>query len=364
MAELWDIYDENRKKTGKLAEKDVYKFKKREYHIVVTGIIFNTKREILISKRARWKKYGGLWECNSGSILAGETSLEGIIRELKEELGIEFSEKEAIYLKEAKRDKKVPDFKDLWIFERNIPIEKITFPDGEATEAKWVTIEQFMNMYDNNEIVPTIDFGEEEYKMAVEILKKKKIEKYYSNTELDIPKKNVKYFIENIKTYPGKAIDIGCGAGNETVYLIKKGWNVISIDKENVEERISKRLSTEELKRFKFQKQNFESLELEKNNLIVANYCLPFCNKNNFKELWNKINDSILKDGYFVGNFFGNNDEWKSRKEEMTFLTKEQVIELFKDFEIIEFKEVEKDDFTGLGKMKHWHIFNVIAKKK
>ena len=47
----------------------------------------------------------------------------------------------------------------------------------------------------------------------------------------------------------------------------------------------------------------------------------------------------------------------------MTFLTKEQVIELFKDFEIIEFKEVEKDDFTAFGKMKHWHIFNVIAKK-
>ena len=48
----------------------------------------------------------------------------------------------------------------------------------------------------------------------------------------------------------------------------------------------------------------------------------------------------------------------------MTFLTKEQVIELFKDFEIIEFKEVEKDGATGLGKMKHCHIFNVIAKKK
>lgn len=82
-----------------------------------------------------------------------------------------------------------------------------------------------------------------------------------------------------------------------------------------------------------------------------------------FKELWNKIDDSILKDGYFVGNFFGDNDEWKSTKEWMTFLTKEQVIELFKGFEIIEFKEVEKDDFTGLGKMKLWHIFNVIAKK-
>ena len=38
--------------------------------------------------------------------------------------------------------------------------------------------------------------------------------------------------------------------------------------------------------------------------------------------------------------------------------------ELFKDFEIIRFKEIEKDALTGLGKMKHWHIFDVIAKKR
>lgn len=246
MAEFWDIYDENRNKTGKLAERDVYEFNEGEYHIVVTGIIFNSKYEILISKRASWKKYGGLWECNGGSILAGETSLEGILRELKEELGITFSEKDATFLKEVKRDKKVPDFKDLWIFQRNISINEITFPDGEATEAKWVTIEQFMNMYKNNEIVPTIDFKDVEYKMAVEVLKKMKSEKYYDNTESNMPRKNVKYFIENMKIQPGKAIDIGCGAGNDTVYLIKNGWSVTAIDKENVKERISKRLSSDE----------------------------------------------------------------------------------------------------------------------
>ena len=38
-------------------------------------------------------------------------------------------------------------------------------------------------------------------------------------------------------------------------------------------------------------------------------------------------------------------------------------MKLFEDFEIIRFKEIEKDDLTGLGKMKHWHIFDVIAKK-
>ena len=47
----------------------------------------------------------------------------------------------------------------------------------------------------------------------------------------------------------------------------------------------------------------------------------------------------------------------------MIFLSKEQVISLFKDFEIIEFHENEKKRKTGLGKIKHWHIFDIIAKK-
>ena len=191
----------------------------------------------------------------------------------------------------------------------------------------------------------------------------KSIEKYYDNTTDAMPNYTVKKFIK-LNVEPGNAVELGCGAGRDTVCLIKNGWNVLAIDRENVESRIAAKLSEEELKQFKFLKQKFEYIELEKNNLVVANFSLPFCNKNNFKELWNNINNSILKDGYFVGNFFGINDEWKSTKEEMTFLTKEQVIELFKDFEIIEFKEVEKDGTTGLGKMKHWHIFNVIAKKK
>lgn len=49
----------------------------------------------------------------------------------------------------------------------------------------------------------------------------------------------------------------------------------------------------------------------------------------------------------------------------MVFLSKEQVLKLFENlFEIIAFSEVEEDKKTGLGKMKHWHIYNVIAKKK
>ena len=47
----------------------------------------------------------------------------------------------------------------------------------------------------------------------------------------------------------------------------------------------------------------------------------------------------------------------------MTFLTKEQVIELFKDFEIIEFKEVEKDKLF-LKKAEKYHVFSSLERIK
>lgn len=191
----------------------------------------------------------------------------------------------------------------------------------------------------------------------------KNIEKYYDNTENEMPNYTVKKFIE-LNVEQGNAVELGCGAGRDTVYLIRNGWNVLAIDREDVETRIVSKLLVEELEQFEFFKQRFEDIELENSNLVVANFSLPFCNKNDFKKLWAKINHSILKDGYFVGNFLGDKDEWKIAKEKMTFLTKDQVMELFRNFEIVEFKEVEKDGLTGLGKMKHWHIFNVIAKKK
>ena len=51
-------------------------------------------------------------------------------------------------------------------------------------------------------------------------------------------------------------------------------------------------------------------------------------------------------------------------REEIQSLEKDEVLELFKDFEIIKFDEIEKDRKTGLGKIKHWHIYDIIARKK
>lgn len=190
------------------------------------------------------------------------------------------------------------------------------------------------------------------------------MKKYYENTENALPHENVKEFIK-IENKKGKAIDIGCGAGRDTIFLIKNNWNVLAIDKEDTKQIISNKLNDEEKKRFRFCRQEFEEIKLEKNDLTVANFSIPFCNKNNFNELWNKIIESILEDGHFVGNFFGLNDSWIDEKENMVFLSEEQVLKLFEEsFKIVKFKEIEKDAKTAFGKIKHWHIYEVIAKKR
>ncbi len=171
MEEIWDIYDTDRNKTGRTAIRGVDKLKEGEYHIIVNAIIMNSKNEILISQRAEFKEFPLMWECNGGSILKGETSLEGVLREVKEELGLEFKAEDAIYLKEVRRDRLPPDFKDLWLFRKDVDLKDVTFPDGEAVAAKWVSIDEFIEMYENKEIVPTVDFGIEEYNMALEISK-------------------------------------------------------------------------------------------------------------------------------------------------------------------------------------------------
>ena len=130
------------------------------------------------------------------------------------------------------------------------------------------------------------------------------IKKYYKNTVNALPNPIVKKFIDmNIK--PTNAIDLGCGAGRDTIFLIKNGWNVLSIDKENTQEIISNKLNNEEIKKFRFKSQNFENVELEKTNLLVTNFSIPFCDKEYFSKFWKKINNSILKNRIFCWQFFG-----------------------------------------------------------
>lgn len=58
----------------------------------VGAMIFNDKGEVLLAKRgAAAKNERGCWECPGGGIEFGETMLQAIKREVREELGVEIT---------------------------------------------------------------------------------------------------------------------------------------------------------------------------------------------------------------------------------------------------------------------------------
>ena len=130
-----------------------------------------------------------------------------------------------------------------------------------------------------------------------------KIHEYYKNTKNALPHKNVQKVLE-MDIIPGNAIDLGCGAGRDTICLIKNGWNVLAIDKEETKGLVEEKLNENELKNFRFSLQNFQNVELENNSLLVSNFSIPFCGKKYFKEFWNKIEESIEKGRIFCWELF------------------------------------------------------------
>lgn len=132
-------------------------------------------------------------------------------------------------------------------------------------------------------------------------------EKYYDITQNLKPHLNVITFL-NFKTQPKKAIDLGCGAGRDTIELLKNNWTVLSIDKEDTKSIIVKHLNKKELERFEFKKCFFGNMNLPKVNLIVANFSLLFSKKELFDDIWKNIIDSLLDERLLCWQLF-----WKKR---------------------------------------------------
>lgn len=159
------------------------------------------------------------------------------------------------------------------------------------------------------------------------------------------------------------AADIGCGHGTDTIELLRRGWKVHAIDKERTGLTILKKSIDAKLKKNLItSRQEFETIKLDKYDLVNAGYSIPFCRPENFEELWNKIMKSIKKGGRFSGNLFGEKDTWTDNPF-MNYHTKENAIKLFRGFELEFFAEKDEDGVTTSGDTKHWHVFSIVAKK-
>ena len=197
--------------------------------------------------------------------------------------------------------------------------------------------------------------------------KKGEWSEYYANHQNSKPThtllKGLRYFNEIEPSLTKKSIDIGCGQGTDTAELVTQGWDVLAVDRESeAEEIILNRLSKFHGKELTIIVQEMENIEIPQVTLVNASFSLPFCNPDNFSELWNKITSSIIVGGIFCGQLFGNDDGWASNGS-MTFHHRKSLDALFKNFRIHFLHEENSVSKTSSGEEKNWHVFNIVAVK-
>lgn len=154
--ELWDIFDENRNPTGRLHERGK-PLNPGDYHLVVHVWIQNSRGEYLISKRTPNKHFPNLWECTGGSALAGETSLQAALREVREELGIVLPPENGRLIRS---DICREDFSDVWLFHHDADLKNVVLQEGETCGAKWAAKEDLLALRATGELVPVFDYLE------------------------------------------------------------------------------------------------------------------------------------------------------------------------------------------------------------
>lgn len=153
MEELWDLYNLNRERTGKVHQRGI-PIQKGFYHIVVEIWTIVDASKILITQRHKDKPWGLLWECTGGSILKNETSISGAIREVKEEIGLEIKNENIELIHSYKGDETIYDVYCNYI--KNEDIKNIKLQEYETIDFKIVTLEEFNTLMINGEVIPKL----------------------------------------------------------------------------------------------------------------------------------------------------------------------------------------------------------------
>ena len=123
----------------------------------------DSKGEYLIAQRsANRAAFPLAWECVDGSVLKGEDSLQGALREVKEEVGVDLlPEKGQVILSDIKKiefGKVVNKIVDVWLFEYDGEVDLANATTDEVAQVTWMNREQIKELFEHNMFVETLEY--------------------------------------------------------------------------------------------------------------------------------------------------------------------------------------------------------------
>ncbi len=150
--EYWDIYDADKKKTGRTMKRNVWVLADGEYHLSVLAVIGRPDGKILITRRAMDKAWApGWWEVPGGAVKAGEDSIDAVIREVKEETGLTVTPDDAELALTYHRDnhgKGDNYFVDVYRFVKDFDESDVTIQKEEVLEFALASLDRIKELAD------------------------------------------------------------------------------------------------------------------------------------------------------------------------------------------------------------------------
>ena len=150
LAEYWDVYDENRVKTGKTMLRDDWHMAPDEFHISVLGVIRDKAGRYLITQRKLDKPWGaGWWEFPGGAVLAGEEPEHAVVREVGEETGLDvasFHPERIFSYTRTNAEEQNNYFMDLFAFTLDFSEKDVTVQEEEVEGFKLATAEEIAEL--------------------------------------------------------------------------------------------------------------------------------------------------------------------------------------------------------------------------
>ena len=150
--ELWDAYTRNGVKTGGVLVRG-QRMWPGIYHLVCEVLVRHIDGSYLCMIRSREKpNYPGYPECTAGgSALLGESPIDCIRRELREETGIEWDDFEEV--SRTVRDCYATIFYS-YLCTVDWPKDAITMQEGETEDYRWLSEEEFIELLNSGRMIP------------------------------------------------------------------------------------------------------------------------------------------------------------------------------------------------------------------
>lgn len=184
---------------------------------------------------------------------------------------------------------------------------------------------------------------------------------YYDRVKNPRPESALRFAISQVdRKLPRVATDCGCGAGHETEFLVRRGFEVVAFDADEASVRMCRaRFEGEDSVRIS--QATFLTFAYPGTALTVATLSLFFSPREDFEPSWARLAASIPPGGVFCGTFLGPNDDWADL---LVHHSEEEVLALFDRFHVIERRVREYDQKRPEGHREHRHQIQIIAKRR